>query len=49
MIFWIAITGLLILAVVIVLVPLWRHSGERDASSREQQNIAIAREQKSLM
>lgn len=44
--FWIAITGLLALALVILLTPLMRTVRAQQSGQREQQNIQIAREKK---
>jgi len=44
--FWIAIAGLLALALVILLVPLIRTARESQTNPRQQQNIQIAREKK---
>jgi cytochrome c-type biogenesis protein CcmH len=44
--FWIAITGLLALALVILLMPLMRTARAQQSGQRQQQNIQIAREKK---
>jgi cytochrome c-type biogenesis protein CcmH len=44
--FWIAITGLLALALVILLMPLMRTARVAQSGQRQQQNIQIAREKK---
>jgi cytochrome c-type biogenesis protein CcmH len=44
--FWIAVTALLALALVILLVPLIRSSRAQQGDQRQQQNIQIAREKK---
>ncbi len=46
MIFWIAVAGLLVLALVLLVLPMLRRAREADDGQRQQQNIQIAREQK---
>ncbi len=47
MIFWIVASGLLLLALVILILPLLRFKSEVDSNDRQQQNIEIARASKS--
>jgi cytochrome c-type biogenesis protein CcmH len=47
MIFWIVASGLLLLALVILILPLLRFKSEVDSNDRQQQNIDIARASKS--
>ncbi|MEE8366142.1 MAG: c-type cytochrome biogenesis protein CcmI [Gammaproteobacteria bacterium] len=49
MIFWIAIIGLLILASFILIIPMIGIRSSSGVDSRQQQNVAIAREKKSLL
>ena len=49
MIFWIAVIGLLLLASLILIVPMIGVRSATESSDRQQQNIAIAREKKSLL
>ena len=46
MIFWIAVAGLLALALVLLVLPMLRRAREAEDGQRQQQNIQIAREQK---
>jgi cytochrome c-type biogenesis protein CcmH len=46
MIFWIAVTALLALALALLLIPLMRAARVSQADQRQQQNIQIAREKK---
>ena len=47
--FWIAVTALLALALLILLVPLLRSTKAQQEQHRKQQNIQIAREKKQLL
>jgi len=49
MIFWIAVIGLLALALAILLLPLMRTVHGQQTDQRQQQNIQIAREKKQLL
>jgi len=49
MIFWISIIGLMLIALVILLLPLFRVSRSDEGDQRLQQNIQIAREKKQLL
>jgi cytochrome c-type biogenesis protein CcmH len=49
MIFWIVLVVLIVLAVLVMVLPVLRATGENVVSNREQQNIDIAREKKSLL
>ncbi len=49
MIFWIAVIGLLLLAALILIVPIIRVGSAARVDPRQQQNVAIAREKKSLL
>ena len=49
MIFWVAAIGLLVLALAIVALPMWRVRSAAPAPQRSGQNIQIAREQKAQL
>ena len=49
MIFWIAVTALLALALALLLIPLMRSARESQADPRQQQNIQIALEKKEAL
>lgn len=49
MIFWIVVAGLLVLALLILIVPILRSPVTSNATDRQQQNIQIAREKKTLL
>lgn len=49
MMFWIAVIGLLLLASFILIVPMIGARSATESNDRQQQNIAIAREKKSLL
>ena len=49
MIFWIVVAGLLALALLILIVPILRQPDSANTTDRQQQNIQIAREKKTLL
>jgi len=49
MIFWIAVTGLLVLALLILVLPVLKIRAVDEGGDRQQQNIDIAREKKSTL
>ncbi len=49
MIFWISIIGLMLIALAILLIPLFRVSRSDEVDQRLQQNIQIAREKKQAL
>jgi cytochrome c-type biogenesis protein CcmH len=49
MIFWVVVSCLLVLALLILMVPLVRGGSADDGDSRQQQNIKIARDKKTVL
>ena len=49
MIFWILVAGLLALALLVLIVPILRQPDSANTTDRQQQNIQIAREKKTLL
>ena len=49
MIFWIVASGLLLLALLILVLPMLRTQSEAESNDRQQQNIDIARANKSVL